>query len=1169
MSGKMRLAVLQLRCHPAFNSGPLAYLEEPFFPASPKESLSHLIGLNIPGFGLQEELKESYVSWHTLRIASLLSHPLLNEDIPTLILFSEGSIPVNSLLTINDFANSSHNVVLAGSHTILDSIGARDIYRTLGKERELGKRPSTRKDVMFIFVGGKIHQNKKNTQSPYDRTEITTLEEKEKIPIRPYPMKVDDEEVKFVPLICADALQSPTIIGDYNVVCIASFEKDPSNFDSYINSYVGNGKIVLYCNDGHFGNSSIRFPVDRRSSNWLFDGPLGGCLPKGDSILIIDVPVRDLATQVGVTNPKAQCEVKLLASVTYDATKSSEHHIVSQEMLDIKNISNNQARCSRLDNLLTNHECTALQNLRLNYLREQAKRGADFDVLWDVYGQDYIISQEDITDIENSFAEKCESRLYRLLIDNDLPPESDNCLKAFLRRCKERITISAAHMPKKSYGRDKLEDIIVDRDNYIKSILSFFDSKREFALAVIGFPQIGKTSIIAAALNRTYFKKVKRIRILKTTSEELILAEISGSSEKKSLADLSLNISNWNTIWFENTENLLISGKWRSAEIESAICAIVSLAYDKQVKIIFESSRALPFEMLNVPIINSIRILGFEKDAVKYGIDIIDNQLRRIQFNPNDVRTDVKSNIVADLGGHPVALLMCANAIYQDGLSEVLRVIKEGSGFYRQLTDRIVNMIDLTEEDIHILKLLSGARIEILRDVIVSCCDFAANNNIASLIQQCLIEAVSPTTIQLSGILRIRYRFLDLSLQVRQNFHRAASAAYQQLAKDYTHRIDYAVEAEYHSLVINEKAGVNSGVKDAAYSASFNYFNENNFEKARSVLLPLLNSNASLDIIRLSSMIEAKLGNFPDALNNAERVLTHNPADNELFSNLGKEALTQSRPEYGERLIAIGRRTGVNRTTVSFYEGRIALRNHDLPHAEECFKTVISSGDNNRRNPWAYFYLGRLYMMRGNIPKAIEILEEGQSYTETFSRSKARILIKAKLGEAYVLDGDFEPAGYILDELMRQNKNDPEVLYSHWLLTVMRDGVEKASEAFEVFRNARPQKKYEKGHYHLYYGLFLRALDRLAEANDHFEQAFSNESSNVYIMLKYAENLYDLACRHSRNMEANLMNDCILKCAKMLRRIYDFDPDNESAQDIEANLYNDFDYQLKDIPAYS
>ena len=191
------------------------------------------------------------------------------------------------------------------------------------------------------------------------------------------------------------------------------------------------------------------------------------------------------------------------------------------------------------------------------------------------------------------------------------------------------------------------------------------------------------------------------------------------------------------------------------------------------------------------------------------------------------------------------------------------------------------------------------------------------------------------------------------------------------------------------------------------------------------------------------------------------------------------------------------------------------------------------------------------------------MLYDGDEYLANNPRFRGQVrnAIRAKLGVAYVLNGDLDPASTILESLKAEEPDNPETLYAYWLLTIRKEGIEKAEEAFEVFRNAKP-KRWERGLYHLYYGLFLKALDKLDAANEHFDLAYKNEPNNVYIMIQYAENLYSLALRARKEFDIGLSQDRALKCARMVQRVFEFDPDNPSGENLQVDLYSEFDIQL-------
>ncbi len=103
------------------------------------------------------------------------------------------------------------------------------------------------------------------------------------------------------------------------------------------------------------------------------------------------------------------------------------------------------------------------------------------------------------------------------------------------------------------------------------------------------------------------------------------------------------------------------------------------------------------------------------------------------------------------------------------------------------------------------------------------------------------------------------------------------------------------------------------------------------------------------------------------------------------------------------------------------------------------------------------------------------------------------------------------------------------------------------------------------GYYHLYYGLFHKALDELIEANEHFALAYQYEQNNVYIMIQYAENLYNIAIQARIDNDRGLSKSRANKCAHVVRRILDFDPDNPFAESLQIDLFSEFDIQLSKL----
>jgi len=1143
-------------------------------PESYDSSLSFLGSLGIPVSDIQEYCKHQYIEWHKSRVKKLLSHKYFTEDCNKIVIFPEGSIPVSGLTMLYDFTKAKGATVVAGSHTILETIEARKIYSELGKEDPLGKRHTYNKDVTFIFSNDKIHHQKKQGVSPFDRTDITSLGHS-KVTIHPIPICDSEFKLRMVSLVCADALQLPNIKGDYDIVSIVSYDSEPKHFDSFIQTQVENNKIVLYCNDGRFGGSGIFLPLDKRPSNWFFNGPFYGHLPTGDAILMLEIPNEILPPQVGINNPQSQMSVKFLSSITYSHSKIEEH-IVSKELKEISNIQDNNSRRERLKIIKQQHKYSVIQEVKLDHLLDLALKGVDSIKVWESYGDEIILDQIGLVDLESMFCKNCSEKLVEQFVERDLDPRTASSLQSYLRKCRTKIIRDDTLGNLVGLKKAESKDVYINREEEISRILRFIDSDKEFLLEVNGLPQIGKSATIGMSLDRTGFEKIKKISLLKGSSAEYIINDLMGTKDKLTLEffsdpsfenELNNAVNNWEVIWLENVQHLSISGGWNSNEIERIIKSFIKTALDerKKTKFIFESIKTLPFNLHDPSDLFKIRICGFERDRIKHGVAIFDRQMRRMNLNPSDILSETKEGLVKNLGGHPLAVIFCVDAIYDDGLTSVQKAIRKGAGFYREVTDRILGVVNLSEEDKQILRMLSACRIEVPRDVIAGSCNFPANEYITNLIRQCLIEIVSSSAIRIPGILRKRFRFQDLEKGIRETFQNIATQTYTQLSNQYPSRLEYAIEAEYHAIALGEKPKVVTGLIDGKIAAVYKFYDEQNFKKAKYILDSMIIGMAHLpnDLIRLSTLVDAQCGDMDSALEKAEKLLSINPNDNHLFFILGKAALTQSRPEIGDRLVWIGRKAGVKETKVSLFEGRIALRRRDFLKAKDCFRQSALS---TNPDPWAYYYLGITFMKMGDFQSAIEILYEGEEYlsAKPHIRGAVRNAIRTKLGVSYVVNGDLDAAARILDNCLKTDPNHPETLYAYWLLKVKKDGVEKASEAFDVFKNAKPNK-WELGQYHLYYGLFLKATNRLDDAHEQFELAHQFENSNVYIMIQLAEILYILGLKQRKQGDMEFAKMKAIRCAKILRRIFEFDPDNPYAENIQIDLWHEFNIELSKI----
>ena len=138
--GKIRLAVCQLKCHPALKVGDIDYLCEPFLPPIGKYPyLASLARYNLQIRDLQELCKDEYLKWHAHRVKSILEFLKSLEEIPDIIIFPEGSIPLAILPYLRDFACQNKKTIFGGTHTLCRTGQWERRYKRLGMDTQTKK----------------------------------------------------------------------------------------------------------------------------------------------------------------------------------------------------------------------------------------------------------------------------------------------------------------------------------------------------------------------------------------------------------------------------------------------------------------------------------------------------------------------------------------------------------------------------------------------------------------------------------------------------------------------------------------------------------------------------------------------------------------------------------------------------------------------------------------------------------------------------------------------------------------------------------------------------------------------------------------------------------------------------------------------------------------------
>jgi len=207
----------------------------------------------------------------------------------------------------------------------------------------------------------------------------------------------------------------------------------------------------------------------------------------------------------------------------------------------------------------------------------------------------------------------------------------------------------------------------------------------------------------------------------------------------------------------------------------------------------------------------------------------------------------------------------------------------------------------------------------------------------------------------------------------------------------------------------------------------------------------------SLEVVRLGAQIQARRNKFQLALELAKEAFQKNRNDTWLLAELAKIALTLSRDDIAEELVAIAEKAAVEDTTILLVKGRMALRRKRLDIAAQCFDHAKQLTD---RNAWPFFYLGRVYLQLGRIEEAIDVLFEGEQFIQTNSIRGRRVLsaIRTQLAYCYLFSDRLDLAEPIITRLWEEVRS-PEVIRAYAALTIKKRGISEAHLLLVCFQS--------------------------------------------------------------------------------------------------------------------
>src|SRR5262249_43971507 len=291
---------------------------------------------------------------------------------------------------------------------------------------------------------------------------------------------------------------------------------------------------------------------------------------------------------------------------------------------------------------------------------------------------------------------------------------------------------------------------------------------------------------------------------------------------------------------------------------------------------------------------------------------------------PGEVDEGSKRELVTILGGHPVALALAADAVFQDGIEEVLSQLRSRGGFWKTYVEQLVRSLDLTEEDPQTLRGLSGYRTPIAREVIQQAVSYALRPVMRKLITLCLVDVLPDGRLWLSSLLRVHWHLSELPEASQRTLHEKAAGWYQRCAHD-SQDLGFAIEAEYHGQLAGMDVTVTSGLLDAHISSAWTLYEQQQYERAKTVTDQILTRKRSRDILRLSALIDSRTNHFETALVKARDVFSEDRTDTWFLHQIAKAALDGDRTDIVADLVKIAQVAGVEDDRLAVVEGRMFL----------------------------------------------------------------------------------------------------------------------------------------------------------------------------------------------------------------------------------------------------
>jgi tetratricopeptide (TPR) repeat protein len=264
--------------------------------------------------------------------------------------------------------------------------------------------------------------------------------------------------------------------------------------------------------------------------------------------------------------------------------------------------------------------------------------------------------------------------------------------------------------------------------------------------------------------------------------------------------------------------------------------------------------------------------------------------------------------------------------------------------------------------------------------------------------------------------------------------------------------------------------------------------------------------------------------------------------------------------------VTLVRRAGHDSPYLATLEGKIALRESGEGSAAESFRRAVNlaEAEHPQRDAWPHFFLGRTLLKLGKPEEAIDVLYAGEVIaTERRGRRRELLIaIRTQLAIGYVLIGRLEQAKQILDLIASDDTGNPEVV---WALALYRasageagDSQELAQKTLQELDPKTAKDRHGRCQVYLFRALIYLGIGQSERASEEFSLAHREDPRNVFVLLRWARTLIDLARVSDAEGEHQAARACAEHAKSLADNVLRFDRNNGEALELLELLSDDF-----------